>query len=90
MIDSVYEALRHESRFAHELFVGHPDEEARLEILQKLCRKIKLSSDFYFYWLAHHTPGYAVADLKKLVVTAKKRLEYSGNTIYLQMELNLK
>ena len=35
-------------------------------ILQVLCRGLRLSLDFDFKYLAHHTPGYVGADLMAL------------------------
>ncbi|XP_035223535.1 nuclear valosin-containing protein-like isoform X2 [Stegodyphus dumicola] len=68
--DSIDPALRRGGRFDRELAIGMPDEKARYQILQVLCKKLKLSPDFDFHWLAHRTPGYVGADLKSLITEA--------------------
>ncbi|GBN32571.1 Nuclear valosin-containing protein-like, partial [Araneus ventricosus] len=72
MLDSLDNALRRGSRFTHEIAIGMPDEEGRLEILKVICKN-NLSPDFDFRWLAHHTPGYVGADLKTLSSLAKMK-----------------
>ncbi|GIY13124.1 nuclear valosin-containing protein-like [Caerostris extrusa] len=68
--DSIDTSLRRGLRFTRELSIGLPNEEARFKILKILCKKIQLTPDFDFHWLAHHTPGYVGADLTTLVFTA--------------------
>ena len=43
-----------------------PNEEARIEIFEKLTRKMRLRSDFPFQELVKCTPGYVGADLQTL------------------------
>ncbi|XP_052782054.1 uncharacterized protein LOC128218422 isoform X2 [Mya arenaria] len=64
--DSLDPALRRAGRFDREIALGIPDEEARLRILQVLCRGLRLHEDFAFQPLAHSTPGYVGADLMAL------------------------
>ena len=43
-----------------------PNEEARIEIFEKLTRSMRLRSDFPFQELVKCTPGYVGADLQTL------------------------
>ncbi|XP_077997403.1 nuclear valosin-containing protein-like [Glandiceps talaboti] len=64
--DSLEPALRRAGRFDREISLGIPDEQARKRILQVMCKKLKLSEDFNFQYLASQTPGYVGADLMSL------------------------
>ncbi|XP_060772841.1 nuclear valosin-containing protein-like isoform X2 [Neoarius graeffei] len=64
--DSLDPALRRAGRFDREICLGIPDEGARFKILNTLCRKLKLPTDFDFAQLARLTPGYVGADLMAL------------------------
>lgn len=75
--DALDPALRRVGRFDQEILLGIPDREARKEILQILCRNLKLEP-FDFDLLASLTPGYVGADLLALATraasTAVKRI----------------
>ncbi|XP_072912325.1 nuclear valosin-containing protein-like isoform X1 [Hemitrygon akajei] len=64
--DSLDPALRRAGRFDREICLGIPSEGARKQILQTLCRKMRLSESFDFQELARLTPGYVGADLMAL------------------------
>ncbi|KZS92002.1 AAA-domain-containing protein [Sistotremastrum niveocremeum HHB9708] len=87
--DSLDAALRRAGRFDHEISMNVPDEEARTQILQVLCAKLRLEGDFNFRSLAKATPGYVGADLAALTgaagVYAVKRIfqQLSDGTIVL-------
>ncbi|XP_054724550.1 nuclear valosin-containing protein-like [Uloborus diversus] len=70
--DSIDPALRRGGRFDREIAIGMPDEKARFNILEVLCKNLKLAPEFDLNWLAHHTPGYVGADLKSLITEAVK------------------
>ncbi|KAH3747440.1 hypothetical protein DPMN_181867, partial [Dreissena polymorpha] len=76
--DSLDPALRRAGRFDREISLGIPDEQARLKILQVLCRGLRLEAGFDFQCLAHTTPGYVGADLMALTreaaITAVNRV----------------
>ncbi|XP_013409877.1 nuclear valosin-containing protein-like [Lingula anatina] len=64
--DSLDPALRRAGRFDREISMGIPDEEARMKILQVLCKSLRLSEDFDYLYLAKNTPGFVGADLMAL------------------------
>ncbi|XP_064485089.1 nuclear valosin-containing protein-like [Ornithodoros turicata] len=64
--DALDPALRRAGRFDREISLGIPNEAARSQILQVLCKKLTLSTDVDFEWLAHQTPGFVGADLMAL------------------------
>lgn len=77
--DSIDPALRRGGRFDKEICMNVPDEEARAQILKKICgTKLKLEGNFDYYKLAKLTPGFVGADLQSLVsaagVSAIKRI----------------
>lgn len=76
--DSLDPALRRVGRFDQEISLGIPDRDARRQILQILCGKLKLEQPFDFDRLAALTPGYVGADLLALATraasTAVKRI----------------
>ncbi|XP_063700211.1 nuclear valosin-containing protein-like [Culicoides brevitarsis] len=76
--DSLDPALRRVGRFDQEISLGIPDRDARRQILQILCRKLKLEEPFDFDRLAALSPGYVGADLLALATraasTAVKRI----------------
>lgn len=76
--DSLDPALRRVGRFDQEISLGIPDRDARRQILQILCKKLKLEDPFDFDRLAALTPGYVGADLLALATraasTAVKRI----------------
>lgn len=76
--DALDPALRRVGRFDQEISLGIPDRDARRQILQILCKKLKLEEPFDFDRLAALTPGYVGADLLALATraasTAVKRI----------------
>lgn len=76
--DALDPALRRVGRFDQEISLGIPDRDARRQILQILCKKLKLEDPFDFDRLAALTPGYVGADLLALATraasTAVKRI----------------
>jgi ribosome biogenesis ATPase len=78
--DSLDPALRRAGRFDREVCLGIPDKEARIKILQILCKKLKLAPDFSYEFVAANTPGFVGADLMALTreasVVAVNRLVY--------------
>ncbi|PSN31892.1 Nuclear valosin-containing protein [Blattella germanica] len=65
--DSLDPALRRAGRFDREVSLGIPDKEARINILQILCKDLKLSADFSYEYIAKNTPGFVGADLMALI-----------------------
>ncbi|KAH6588021.1 hypothetical protein BASA50_010885 [Batrachochytrium salamandrivorans] len=68
--DSIDPALRRAGRFDREICMGVPDENARMHIIQKLSKKMRLEGGFDFRELARRTPGYVGADLNSLTAEA--------------------
>lgn len=70
--DSLDSALRRAGRFDREICLNVPNELARLNILTKMCTKLKLDPNdvIDFSKLAKLTPGFVGADLKSLVTAA--------------------
>ncbi|OEJ82505.1 Ribosome biogenesis ATPase RIX7 [Hanseniaspora opuntiae] len=70
--DSLDSALRRAGRFDREICLNVPNELARLNILTKMCTKLKLDPHdiIDFSKLAKLTPGFVGADLKSLVTAA--------------------
>ncbi|KAJ2556390.1 Ribosome biogenesis ATPase rix7 [Coemansia sp. RSA 1933] len=68
--DSLDPALRRAGRFDREIGMSVPDEDAREQILEVLCAKLRLSGDFNIRELAKLTPGYVGADLTALTTAA--------------------
>ncbi|CAI5440791.1 unnamed protein product [Caenorhabditis angaria] len=67
--------LRRPGRFQKEISLRIPDEIARLDILQKICR-VKLAEDASLREIARITPGFLGVDLHALIAEAAKiRLE---------------
>ncbi|KRT82372.1 AAA protein, partial [Oryctes borbonicus] len=62
-LDAIDPALRRAGRFDREIYVGIPDIQARIEILQILTAHMQLRENFDFQLIAHGTPGYVGADL---------------------------
>ncbi|KAJ0975301.1 hypothetical protein J5N97_017266 [Dioscorea zingiberensis] len=88
--DAVDQALRRPGRFDREIVLGVPDENARVEILIVLTRKLKLEGKFNLFKIARSTPGFVGADLAALVNKAgnlamkriidRRRSEFSYET----------
>lgn len=68
--ESIDDALRRPGRFDREVTMSTPDEAARLQILQVLCRKMRLGEDCDLKQLAQRTVGYVGADLTALTKEA--------------------
>ncbi|ERN13614.1 hypothetical protein AMTR_s00049p00071550 [Amborella trichopoda] len=64
--DAVDPALRRPGRFDREIFLGIPDENARMEILSLITQNLRLEGSFDFQKIARLTPGYVGADLEAL------------------------
>lgn len=60
VIDS---ALRRAGRFEREISIGVPNEDARVEIMKILTKKMRLRPDFPFNEMIKLTPGYVGADI---------------------------
>jgi ribosome biogenesis ATPase len=83
--DSLDPALRRAGRFDREVCLGIPDKDARVQILQILCNKLKLAPDFSYEYVALNTPGFVGADLMALTreasMVAVNRFVYHGSVI---------
>uniref|UniRef100_A0A7N0TQ95 AAA+ ATPase domain-containing protein n=1 Tax=Kalanchoe fedtschenkoi TaxID=63787 RepID=A0A7N0TQ95_KALFE len=64
--DEIDPALRRPGRFDSEIYLGVPDENARIQILSVLTRGLKLEGAFDLLKIARLTPGYVGADLASL------------------------
>lgn len=66
--DDIDSALRRPGRFELEIFLGHPDESARLQILSLYTNNLRLQGgSFDLLKIARSTSGFVGADLKALV-----------------------
>ncbi|XP_068646676.1 cell division control protein 48 homolog C [Aristolochia californica] len=68
--DAVDPALRRPGRFDREIVLGVPDENARMEILSVITRKLRLEGAFDLRKIARLTPGFVGADLVALAKNA--------------------
>lgn len=68
--EAIEPALRRAGRFDREIELGAPDETARIAIVRKLCRRLRLGDDFDVDRIAMRTAGYVGADLHLLVKEA--------------------
>ena len=64
--ETIDQGLRRAGRFEREITIGVPNEEARVEILTKLTKGMRLRQEFPFQELVKWTPGYVGADLQTL------------------------
>ncbi|GLT40534.1 hypothetical protein SLA2020_146620 [Shorea laevis] len=64
--DAVDPALRRPGRFDREIFLGVPDENARVEILSLLTHNLRLEGSLDLLKIARATPGFVGADLEAL------------------------
>eukprot|EP00252_Welwitschia_mirabilis_P027148 TRINITY_DN9219_c0_g1_i1.p1 TRINITY_DN9219_c0_g1~~TRINITY_DN9219_c0_g1_i1.p1 ORF type:complete len:719 (-),score=133.54 TRINITY_DN9219_c0_g1_i1:796-2952(-) len=64
--DALDPALRRPGRFDREIFLGIPDEDARVNILSVLTKGLRLEGTFELKKIARHTPGFVGADLTAL------------------------
>ncbi len=58
--------MRRAGRFEKELTLGVPNEEARIEILKILTKKMRLREDLDMREIVKMTPGYVGADISTL------------------------
>lgn len=66
--EAIDSALRRPGRFELEIFLGPPDENARLQILSLLTRNLRLQGgSFDLLEIARSTSGFVGADLAALV-----------------------
>ncbi|CAM8928739.1 unnamed protein product [Rhodiola kirilowii] len=66
--DEIDPALRRPGRFDREIYIGVPDEKARIHILSVLTRGLKVCEDSLdLLKIARLTPGYVGADLDSLI-----------------------
>lgn len=68
--DALDPALRRAGRFDREIAMGIPDEPARMRILSKMSKGIRLAGDLDLPLLARLTPGFVGADLSALTKEA--------------------
>jgi ribosome biogenesis ATPase len=68
--DALDPALRRVGRFDHEISLGIPDRQQRTQILEKLCKDLKIKRPFDYEEIAMLTPGYVGADLMALNIRA--------------------
>lgn len=61
--EAIDTALRRAGRFEREITIGVPNEEARVEIMKILTKKMRLRKDFPFEEMTKMTPGYVGADI---------------------------
>ena len=64
--ESIDQGLRRAGRFEKELALGVPNEEARVEILQILTKKMRMRPDLDIREIVKMTPGYVGADISTL------------------------
>ncbi|KAG9446103.1 hypothetical protein H6P81_012231 [Aristolochia fimbriata] len=64
--DAVDPALRRPGRFDREIVLGVPDENARMEILSVLTKKLRVEGAFDLRKVSRLTPGFVGADLVAL------------------------
>lgn len=55
--DSLDPSLRRVGRFDHEICLGIPDRDARVEILRIICKNLRMESYFDYDFIASLTPG---------------------------------
>ena len=64
--ETIDQGLRRAGRFEREITIGVPNEEARVDILTKLTKGMRLRPGFPYGELVKCTPGYVGADLQTL------------------------
>jgi transitional endoplasmic reticulum ATPase len=77
--DKIDGALLRPGRFDSLVHIPHPDESARLAVLQSLCRKMPLK-DVNLKHLAERTELFSGADLESLTKEVKFFLKFSPHT----------
>ncbi|CAI9783723.1 unnamed protein product [Fraxinus pennsylvanica] len=68
--DAIDPALRRPGRFDREIYIGVPDESARVDILSVLTQNFKVEGAFDLLKIAKSTPGFVGADLAALTKMA--------------------
>lgn len=68
--DAIDPALRRPGRFDREIYIGVPDESARVDILSVLTQNLKVEGAFDLLKIAKSTPGFVGADLVALTKKA--------------------
>ncbi|XP_022854914.1 cell division control protein 48 homolog C-like isoform X2 [Olea europaea var. sylvestris] len=66
-LDSIDPALRRPGRFDREIYIGVPDESARVDILSVIFQNLKVEGAFDLLKIAKSTAGFVGADLAALV-----------------------
>jgi ribosome biogenesis ATPase len=61
--ETIDAGLRRAGRFEREVCLNVPNETARIDILRKLTKTMRLSSNFPFEELVKYTPGFVGADI---------------------------
>jgi ribosome biogenesis ATPase len=61
--ETIDAGLRRAGRFEREVCLNVPNEIARIDILRKLTKNMRLSSNFPFEELVKYTPGFVGADI---------------------------
>lgn len=64
--ETIDAGLRRAGRFEREVCLNVPNETARIDILRKLTKNMRLSSNFPFEELVKYTPGFVGADIQTL------------------------
>ena len=64
--ETIDSALRRAGRFEREISIGVPNEEARVDIMKILTKKMRLRPEFPFQEIVSLTPGYVGADIQTL------------------------
>ncbi|RKP02468.1 hypothetical protein CXG81DRAFT_5346, partial [Caulochytrium protostelioides] len=64
--DSLDPAFRRSGRFDKEIGMGIPNQEARMDILDRITKNMRLAPDVHLEELAKRTPGFVGADLQSL------------------------
>ena len=75
--ETIDQGLRRAGRFEREIIIGVPNEEARVQILKKMTKEMRLRDNFPFEELVKFTPGYVGADLQTLCKEASSVLSCS-------------
>ncbi|OII75366.1 nuclear VCP like protein [Cryptosporidium ubiquitum] len=65
--DSIDPIIRRNGRMDREVSMPMPDENARKDILQVLCKNVNVDKDVDFRMISRKTPGFVGADLKTLI-----------------------
>ncbi|KAI6646453.1 hypothetical protein LOD99_12574 [Oopsacas minuta] len=69
-VSAIDPSLRRSGRFDREVRIGIPNESARKNILEVICKSLKIDDNVNLPLLSHLTPGYVAADLYALAQEA--------------------